>query len=72
MTKETRMNRRDERRPGKLTLAQRRWAYGVLAAAGALALTYGLLSAEELAAWLVLGSALLGVTGLALANPTRD
>lgn len=69
---ETRMTRRDRRGSWKPTLAQRRWAYGVLLAAGAVATTYGIVSNEQLAAWLVLGGALLGVTGLALANPTRD
>lgn len=72
MTEETRMSRRERRGKWKPTLSQRRWAYGVLGAAGAVAVTYGIVSTEQLAAWLVLGGALLGVTGLALANPTRD
>lgn len=71
MTNETRMSRRD-RREKWWTLKRRRWLYGVLAAVGALALTYGIVSTEQLAAWLVLGGALLGVTYTALKNPTDD
>lgn len=64
--------KRDRSRRGTWwTLARRRWAYGVIAAAGALAATYGVVTTEQVAAWLVLGGALLGVTGLALANPTE-
>lgn len=55
----------------KPTLAQRRWAYSVLIAAGSVAVAYGIATTEQLAAWLVLGGALLGVGGLALANPTK-
>lgn len=54
------------------TLTRRRWAYTVLVAAGGVAAVYGITTTEQLAAWLVLGAALLGVGGLALANPTKD
>lgn len=72
MSNQSRMSRRDRRGTWKPTLAQRRWAYGVLVAAGTVAVTYGIVNTEQLAAWLVLGAALLGVGGLALANPTKD
>lgn len=68
---ETRMSRRSQREPW-WNLKRRRWFYGSLVAAGGVALTYGLLTAEQLAAWLMLGAALLGVAGMALTHPTPD
>lgn len=56
----------------KPTLAERRWIYGVLLAAGGVALTYGWVNGEQLGSLLTLAGALLGVGGLALANPTKD
>lgn len=47
----------------------RAYVYGIFAAAGAVALVYGLVNAEQLGVWLALGGAALGLTnGLALAN----
>lgn len=52
--------------------AKRAYVYGILAAAGGIALVYGIVTAEELAAWLGLGASILG-NGLALANtPKKD
>lgn len=68
---ETAKRERPQRTP-ILTLARRRWAYAVLVAAGGVALIYGFASTEEIAAWLVLGAALLGVTGIAVTHPTND
>lgn len=65
-------NNPDGKKPKFWTLARRRWAYGVLAAAGVLALAYGITTTEQLAAWLTLGGALLGVTSLAAAHPKHD
>jgi hypothetical protein len=45
----------------------RAYIYGILVALGAIALTYGIVSSEELAVWLGLGGSILG-NGLALAN----
>lgn len=45
----------------------RAYIYGILVALGAIALTYGIVSKEELAVWLGLGGSILG-NGLALAN----
>lgn len=65
--------RRDRSRRGTWwTLSRRRWAYGVAVAAGGVAVTFGLITDAMLAALLVLVGALLGVTGLAIANPTAD
>lgn len=50
--------------------AVRRYVYGILAAAGAVALAYGILTATELAVWLALGAAVLGNT-LAAANTNQ-
>lgn len=47
----------------------RAYVYGVMVAAGAVALVYGLVNAEQLGVWLALGGAVLGLSnGLALAN----
>lgn len=47
----------------------RSYIYGVMIAAGAVALVYGLVNAEQLGVWLALGGAVLGLSnGLALAN----
>lgn len=53
-----------------LTPGRRRWFYGASAAAGPLLILYGVLSPDELAAWLgFLGAALaLGTPALAAAN----
>lgn len=65
--------KRDRTRPrGKLTLKQRRWAYGVLTALGGVALTYGIAEPDQVASLLVLGAALLGVAGVAVAHPTEE
>lgn len=42
----------------------RRWIYGILTAAGAVAVTYGLVTGEQLSVWLLLAANVLG-TGLA-------
>lgn len=47
----------------------RAYVYGIMVAAGAVALVYGLVNAEQLGVWLALGGAVLGLSnGLALAN----
>lgn len=47
----------------------RAYIYGIMIAAGAVALVYGLVNAEQLGVWLALGGAVLGLSnGLALAN----
>lgn len=50
--------------------AARAYIYGILVAAGAIALVYGLVTNEELVVWLALGGAILG-NGLALANTDK-
>lgn len=54
------------------TLQRRRYFYGIAVAAGAVATSLGLLTGETVAALLVLAAAVLGVSGMALANPTTD
>lgn len=54
------------------SLTRRRWAYGVAVAAGGVAVAAGLVTEQLLGPLLVLAGALLGVTGLAVANPTDD
>lgn len=51
----------------------RAWLYGIMVAAAALAVIYGVTTVEQAGGWLVLAGALLGVSnGLALANtPTK-
>lgn len=51
----------------------RAWIYGIVAAAGYVALVYGLVNAQQLGAWLALGGAILAVSNtLALGNtPAR-
>jgi len=66
------MNDIEEPRPKFWTLTRRRWAYSIAVAAGGVAIAYGLASSEQVAALLVLGAALFGVSGMALANPTQD
>lgn len=52
--------------------AVRAYLYGVMVAAAALAVIYGLITVEQMGGWLVLGGALLGVSnGLALANTPK-
>lgn len=68
---ETRMSRRD-RRGAWWTLKRRRWAYSIASALVPVALAFGIGTGEQLAALLVLAAAVLGVGGLALANPTND
>lgn len=47
----------------------RAYIYGILAAAGAVALVYGLVNAEQLGVWLALGGAALCLSNsLSLAN----
>lgn len=71
MSQETRMSRRD-RRGSWWTLKRRRWAYSIAAALVPVALAFGIGTDDQLAALLVLAGAVLGVGGLALANPTDD
>lgn len=71
MSNDTRMSRRD-RRGTWWTLKRRRWAYGIAAALVPVALAFGIATGEQLAALLTLAAAVLGVGGLALANPTND
>lgn len=49
----------------------RDWGYPILAAGAALGVTYGLLSDAEAAAWLGLGSALLGLGTATAYRPSR-
>jgi hypothetical protein len=48
----------------------RAYIYGILVAAGAVAIVYGLVTSEELVVWIALGGAILG-NGLALANTDK-
>ena len=48
----------------------RKYIYGILVAAGALALIYGLVTNEQLIAWIAFGGAILG-NGLAFANTDK-
>lgn len=54
------------------TLKRRRWLYGVATALVPVATVYGLTTDAQAAPLLALAGALLGVTGLALANPTEN
>lgn len=54
------------------TLTRRRWAYGVATALVPVAVAFGLLTGDQAAPLLGLAAALLGVTGLAFANPTEN
>jgi hypothetical protein len=50
----------------------RAYFYGVMVAAAALAVIYGIVTPEQAGGWLVLGGAALGLSnGLALANTPR-
>ncbi|ALY09302.1 holin [Arthrobacter phage Jasmine] len=52
--------------------ANRAYIYGITAAAGGLALIYGLVNAAQLGGWLALSGAVLGLTNvLALANTNK-
>ena len=52
--------------------AARQWLYGVLVAGGAVAVGYGLLTAEQAGLWLALaGAALIVGPGLAAINVTK-
>jgi hypothetical protein len=51
--------------------AVRAWLYGIMVAAAALAVIYGIVTVEQAGGWVVLFGALLGASnGLALANIT--
>lgn len=43
------------------------WIYGIIVAAGAVALTYGIVTRDQMVVWVALGGAILG-NGLALGN----
>lgn len=50
----------------------RAYIYGILVAAGSVALVYGLVNVEQLGVWLALAGAALGLSnGLALANTPK-
>ena len=53
-----------------MTDNRRRWIYGVLVAAGAVAIGYDWIAADKLALWLALAASMLG-NGLAIANVPR-
>lgn len=71
MTQDTRMSRRD-RRGTWWTLKRRRWAYGVAISLVPVAIAFGIGTEQQLTALVGMAAAVLGVTGLALANPTDD
>lgn len=71
MSTPTRMSRRD-RRGTWWTLKRRRWAYSIALALVPVAVAFGVGTGEQLAAILGLAGAVLGIGGLALANPTDD
>ncbi len=71
MIQETRMSRR-ARRGTWWTLKRRRWAYGIALASVPVALAFGIGTEQQLGAVVGLAAAVLGVGGLALANPTND
>ena len=54
------------------TLRNRRYLYGIAVAAVPVAVVYGLATADQMAPLLGLAAAVLGVGGVALANPTAD
>lgn len=60
------MKHSNRQRPA-LTAARRRWLYSIAAAAGTLAVLYGIITVEQLPAWLQFIAALLGVTTNAMA-----
>lgn len=49
---------------------KRAYYYGIIAAVGAVALVYGLVTSEQLIVWLALGGSILG-NSLALANTDK-
>lgn len=50
----------------------RQYIYGILVAAGAVALVYGLVNVQQLGVWLALGGAILGLSNLlALSNTDK-
>jgi hypothetical protein len=50
----------------------RQYIYGILVAAGAVALIYGLVNVQQLGGWVALGGAILGLSnGLALGNTSE-
>lgn len=59
-------------RPRLLTLKRRRYLYGVIMALVPVAVLYGIVTAEAAAALLMLAAAVLGIGGVALANPTKQ
>lgn len=72
MTTPTPAKRDRSKRGTWWTLKRRRWAYGIALALAAAAVSFGLVTGEQAAALVAVGGAVLGVTGLALANPTSD
>lgn len=59
-----------ERKP-IVTLKARRYIYGIAVALVPVAITYGLVTADQAGAMLVLVAAVLSVSGTALAHPTK-
>lgn len=53
------------------TLARRRWAYGIAIALVPLAASIGLITQDLVVPLIALAAAVLGISGLALANPTE-
>jgi hypothetical protein len=50
----------------------RAWLYGIMVAAAALAVVYGIVTVEQAGGWVVLAGAALGISnGLALANTPK-
>lgn len=48
--------------------AVRAWLYGVAIAIGPLLVVYGIMTTDEVAAWLAVAAAILAPAGVALAN----
>lgn len=64
--------RRGKKNNEFLTLATRRWLYGIAVAVAGVLAVYGVMTAEQIGAVLGLAAAVLGVSTLALAHPTKS